>query len=502
MSPTHPTAFTAHEVIDALYRGLLDRPAERAGLEHHLRLLSEGRNLVDLAEGISHSREYFESWLRSGNLPKLAANLWRGEPYRRAEPLIYFLHLMKTGGTALTDGMVKAAGDRFCVTQIFLDQLVVLPSLVLERSSLIAGHLGLEALDLLPDDTVTATIIREPLERTLSHYAHVKADPALATETTGLSLEEFVHAPRWRQLVENFQARSLVHRIGLSSVWRERSPEEMLGQLDPRTGPASATLPLQGFFEASPMELSGRNLHREALERLESIEVVGVTERLDLAFALVTRIWGVEAAALPRANVSQERLNADQVPKSLSRAIREANAVDTALFEAAEGRAAASLGRHAATASGPRRAESAAILASAAAGQMADPGPAVVADRRPWSWSGLGRASRSMAALALLVTLLVAGIDAVAVRGIGLMVFLVLGPCLALLTGRWLMTASIGVLSMGLAVLLGLPDGVWGTANQMRVLVLLLLVSAFSTLAVLTQEQGGEYRTAGSPQRS
>jgi hypothetical protein len=39
---------------------------------------------------------------------------------------------------------------------------------------------------------------------------------------------------------------------------------------------------------------------------------------------------------------------------------------------------------------------------------------------------------------------------------------LILGLCCAVLTGRWSRTAWSGALAFGLAVVLGIPDGIWG----------------------------------------
>jgi hypothetical protein len=55
---------------------------------------------------------------------------------------------------------------------------------------------------------------------------------------------------------------------------------------------------------------------------------------------------------------------------------------------------------------------------------------------------------------------------------------LIVGPCLALLTGRWLLAAATGTWACGLAVLLGLPDGIWATSTH------LAFVSATAIVAV------------------
>jgi hypothetical protein len=492
--------FTPEEVIDALYRGLLDRPVEPPGLRHHLQLLDRGSGLDAVVYGIGHSREYFETWVRAGDLPALLANVWRSRDEHRDEPPIFLLHIMKTGGTALAESLRAVAGNRFCLTQVFLDHVVALPSVVLEQSSLVAGHLGIEGLDLLPDGTVAATVIRDPFERVLSHYSHVLADPALGSETGGLTLEEFVHAPRWRPYCEDFQARSLVHRVGLKSVWRDGSPEDLLAALPAGNRPATPRLPLQNVFELGPMELSGDALRRAAVDSLEGIDVVGVSDALDDVFARLARIWSVvEPPAVPRLNVSAPRLAEQDVPPSLRVAIIEANSVDFALYEQARRRAAELT--PARTRGGTLTRETDAPGAAAAADGVGSEGTGAVKEpirdrvaplrRRVLETALRGSPPRWPLVLALLATVAVAVVDNFFASRIVLIGLLVLGPCCALVGRRWRATAIIGALSTLLAGVSGVTDGLWGTASYMLFLATVAIVAGAATLGTALIEHAG-----------
>jgi hypothetical protein len=65
----------------------------------------------------------------------------------------------------------------------------------------------------------------------------------------------------------------------------------------------------------------------------------------------------------------------------------------------------------------------------------------------------LGMALSSVAALA----------DAYTGRRIVLSGFVLIGPYCVALTGRWLRTAVAGAWAICLVVVLGVPDGIWGT---------------------------------------
>jgi hypothetical protein len=55
---------------------------------------------------------------------------------------IYVLHVMKTGGTSLIEGLRSILAPGPCLTEIFLDDFVSIPRSTLEQMSLVAGHLG------------------------------------------------------------------------------------------------------------------------------------------------------------------------------------------------------------------------------------------------------------------------------------------------------------------------------------------------------------------------
>ena len=482
-------SFTAAEVVDALYRGLLDRPAEDAGLAFQTARLHEGVPLAEIVHGVGHSREYFETWLRGGDLPALMEQLWRGSERRRVERPIYLLHIMKTGGTALVEGLTSVAADRFCVHQTFLDHLVAMPELVRQRASLISGHLGMEAVELLPDDVLTATIIRNPLERVLSHYFHVLRDPALRSQAADLSLEEFVHSPRWSPYVRNFQANNLVQRIGLADFWHRQSPRDQLAELPPIPEDWHPELPLQAVFELTPVGLDEDQLRRQASEQLERIDHVAASEDLDSLFVDLVRTWGIDSPPpLRRANVGVNRTPTEQISHDLIAVINEANPVDLELYERAQ---ATSSSRHGAPA---RRPQVPAEPVRMSTGEHSPtPNRPHVRARLP----GLSRritARPDLAGAALCLT--VAALDWVFVQGISLMALVVLGPCLAVLGGRWRHIALTGLLAVVLTLFLCIPDGVWGTSDQVAVLSLVTVVAILATVA------GAGVANIGLPARS
>jgi cation:H+ antiporter len=77
----------------------------------------------------------------------------------------------------------------------------------------------------------------------------------------------------------------------------------------------------------------------------------------------------------------------------------------------------------------------------------------------------------------------VAALDAALGHRIILIGLLIAGPCCVLLTGRWVLTGVTGLWVSGLAVVLGLPDGIWATGTHLAFLAVVAGVALVSTFA-------------------
>jgi hypothetical protein len=107
----------------------------------------------------------------------------------------------------------------------------------------------------------------------------------------------------------------------------------------------------------------------------------------------------------------------------------------------------------------------------------------------PWGWS-----ANRILALSVGLCVSVSAVDALAGRHIVLIGLLIVGPCCAVLTGRWVRTASTGAVAIGLALVLGFPDGIWGTATHLAFVGAVLVVAVVSTCAVFVSETFAQNR--------
>jgi hypothetical protein len=89
---------------------------------------------------------------------------------------------------------------------------------------------------------------------------------------------------------------------------------------------------------------------------------------------------------------------------------------------------------------------------------------------------------RKLCLLGLELSVAVAVADAALGHRVILIGLLITGPCCVLLTGRWKPTALTGLWVTGLAVVLGLPDGIWGTSTHLIFLAAVAAVALAATL--------------------
>jgi hypothetical protein len=85
---------------------------------------------------------------------------------------IVFLHLQKTGGTAIFEALKSHfAPDEVCPERF---DLLRWSQASLSQFRLFAGHFAYDTLEHIPGSKLVITILREPRERLLSHFRFVK----------------------------------------------------------------------------------------------------------------------------------------------------------------------------------------------------------------------------------------------------------------------------------------------------------------------------------------
>ena len=94
---------------------------------------------------------------------------------------------------------------------------------------------------------------------------------------------------------------------------------------------------------------------------------------------------------------------------------------------------------------------------------------------------------------------LVAAVDALSGNRVILIGLLIIGPCCVLLSGRWVPTALAAGWAVSLAVLLGVPDGIWASEVHLAFLAAVATVALATTAAAVVTDR---LRASATPLRS
>lgn len=228
---------------------------------------------------------------------------------------LYFLHIHKTAGSSLRDYIMEKF-DRADISRFAweLPALLEQPREDLRRLRAIAGHFGYYLEGALGERPVYVTMLRDPVERTLSAFSDQqwREDLWLHDHIKDMTIDDYVFDNIGGAEVMNFQVRSLAfddverHFHGCSELWRD--PEQ-----------ARAV-----FGDRALLDL--------AKQRLERFAFVGVQDRFEEGLRLLAYTFGWPVPdRIPRENI-RRRSRETLAPRTLER-IRELTALDQELYE-------------------------------------------------------------------------------------------------------------------------------------------------------------------------
>ena len=221
----------------------------------------------------------------------------------------FFVHMQKTGGVSLymrlqrefgTEAVYPSPSDGDPVSR--MPQLF--PNILFDRWSerrdqirVVTGHFPLCTAELLDADFTTLTVLRDPVERTLSYLRHHRDTTPAERERP---LEEIYEDPaRFRPFIENHMVKMLTLR-----------PDEMTDGM------------------MTIVDLDRRRL-RAAKRALRRIDEFGLQHDLEGFAQRLVRRFGWDLGPPVHENVTRRT----DVPNSFRERIAEDNALDMELYE-------------------------------------------------------------------------------------------------------------------------------------------------------------------------
>jgi hypothetical protein len=218
--------------------------------------------------------------------------------------------MQKTGGVSLYMRMRRQFGEQGVYPDardgdpVGVSPQLILPVL-LERWAarrdeiwVVTGHFPVCTTELLDADFRTFTVLRDPVERTLSYLRHHRDT---TPDDNELSLEEiYEDSGNFRHFIENH----MVKMLSLTTAEMKRTAMMTIVDFDP------------GRLQA-------------AVSALEGMDAFGVQEELEAFAQRLERLYGWRLGPPIRENVTAPA----EVPASFRNRIAEDNALDMELYE-------------------------------------------------------------------------------------------------------------------------------------------------------------------------
>jgi len=238
----------------------------------------------------------------------------------------FFLHVQKTAGTTLMRRLQRQFGERAVYPDpsdenergdavISVHQLQERFRARGDEIRVITGHFPLCVAEVLGGGFTTLTVLREPVERTLSYLRHRQRD---APEDRHKSLEEIYADPyRFDGLVHNHMTKMFSLSAGEATAWMDWVTKAFSRPREETTA-----------WILTKVDFTPERLER-AKEGLASVDAIGLQERFEEFCAELSRRFGWDLG--PR--LYENRSEARDVSDSFRARIAEDNAMDVELYE-------------------------------------------------------------------------------------------------------------------------------------------------------------------------
>lgn len=243
---------------------------------------------------------------------------------------LFFFHIPKTAGSTM-QSILSRHYDTSQIAEAFTwTTLLNVERAELANKKLFQGHFYGPLEDIAGVRCNTFTVLRDPIERALSHYGHVRRDKShyLHDRAEGLgTLEAYLADPVTRSTVSNFQSRMLALEFDVEAHFFRLSDQEKSQWL------------LERHIETTDFGLTEEQVFSAAQQRLDRFFFTGITERFSETLTLLCDAmrWKYPKDQAQQ-NTNPERPRRNALPPDTLKELERLNEVDLTLYSAAQAR--------------------------------------------------------------------------------------------------------------------------------------------------------------------
>ncbi|KAA1184421.1 sulfotransferase family protein [Rhizobium tropici] len=236
---------------------------------------------------------------------------------------VYFLHIPKTAGTTIQHLLAEKFGERIYPEGLW-DNLWNENFSPLDNWDVFWGHFGFAFARMLGRPSWIFTFLRDPFERTISHFLHVKRDQGHPYHKYLLNktFEEFVFDPVAVPLVYNVQSRYLAYPFSADACGA-------------RIPPGQTTNAVSVTWELMSYGMKDDEIHSCAFTALDKINFVGFVEHMDESVNQLARHLDLNVGEIPKLNVSAIGNQIEDISDRARERVAKLTLIDKELYDAA-----------------------------------------------------------------------------------------------------------------------------------------------------------------------
>lgn len=239
---------------------------------------------------------------------------------------LYFLHIQKTAGTTFYFTLdEKFDPEDICPTRFWRQFLKLAKHDLrqLRQYRLFRGHFGYTIPQFLRKPPVCLTVLRDPIQRSISHYEHIRREPKdrrhKLVRGQNMDLKAFAQHPETRLAILNLQTRSISFDLGMKQIRKIRG------------------FAARGVLGTVIEERSDEEMLAIAKTRIDEFPFVGLVERFQDSLFLLSYVFGWYPIRQTRAlNAAPKKISKSDLSADVLDLLYDCNRLDLELYDYAK----------------------------------------------------------------------------------------------------------------------------------------------------------------------